>query len=183
LGVEPAQTAAEIALFHFLLRRYHYLGHRNGVGENLKYLVRDRTDRPLACLLFGAAAWKVRARDAWIGWTPEQRQESLILLANNARFLILPWVRAPHLGSHVLAQVTARLSADWQNKYGHPIGLLETFVERGRFGGVCYRAAGWLAVGATTGRTRNDERHRVRAPIKEVYLKPLRSDWKRRLGL
>jgi hypothetical protein len=183
LRVEPAQNAVEIALFHFLLRRYHYLGHRNGVGENLKYLARDGTGRPLACLLFGAAAWKVRARDAWIGWTAQQRQQSLFLLANQARFLILPWVRAPHLGSHLLARVTARLSADWQTKYGHPICLAETFVERERFGGVCYRAAGWRPVGLTTGRTRNDERHRCSAPVKEVFLKPLRPDWKRRLGL
>ena len=183
LRVEPVQRPAEIALFQFLLRRYHYLGHRNCVGENLKYLVRDRTHRPLACLLFGAAAWQLRARDAWIGWEPEARQRSLFLLANNTRFLILPWVRVPHLGSHLLGRVAARLSADWQDKYGHPICLVETFVERERFGGVCYRAAGWLPVGATTGRTRNDQRHQATASVKEVYLKPLLPDWKRRLAL
>lgn len=183
LRVEPVQGPSEIALFRCFLRRYHYLGHRNCVGENLQYLVRDRTHRPLACLLFGAAAWKLRARDAWIGWEPQARQRSLFFLANHTRFLILPWVRVPHLGSHVLGRVTARLSADWQDKYGHPLCLVETFVERERFGGVCYRAAGWLAVGATTGRTRNDERHQASAPVKEIYLKPLRPDWKRRLAL
>jgi len=183
LRVEPVESPSEMALFQFLLRRYHYLGHRNCVGENLKYLVRDRTHRPLACLLFGAVAWKLRARDAWIGWAPEARQRSLFLLANNTRLLILPWVRVPHLGSHLLGRVAARLSADWQDKYGHPIYLLETFVERERFGGVCYRAAGWLPVGATTGRTRNDERHQATTPVKEVYLKPLLPDWKRRLAL
>src|SRR5438876_783131 len=130
LRVEPVESPSEMALFQFLLRRYHYLGHRNCVGENLKYLVRDRTHRPLACLLFGAVAWKLRARDAWIGWAPEARQRSLFLLANNTRLLILPWVRVPHLGSHLLGRVAARLSADWQDKYGHPIYLLETFVER-----------------------------------------------------
>jgi len=91
-------------------------------------------------------------------------------------------VRVPHLGSHLLGRVTARLSADWQDKYGHPICLVETFVERARFGGVCYRAAGWRPVGLTTGRTRNDERHRPSAPVKEVYLKALLPDWKRRLA-
>jgi hypothetical protein len=183
LGVEPVESPSEMALFQFFLRRYHYLGHRNCVGENLKYLVRDRTHRPLACLLFGAAAWKLRARDAWIGWESEARQRSLFLLANNTRFLILPWVRVPHLGSHLLGRVAARLSADWRNQYRHPICLVETFVERERFGGVCYRAAGWWPVGATTGRTRNDERHQATAPVKEVYLKPLVPDWKRRLAL
>lgn len=182
LRVEPLEGRAETALFHFLLQRYHYLGHRNGVGENLKYLVCDRADRPVACLLFGSAAWKTGARDAWIGWEPEQRQRSLFLLTNNTRFLILPWVRTPHLASHLLGRVTARLSADWQDKYGHPICLVETFVERERFGGVCYRAAGWLPVGLTTGRTRNDGQRTLQAPIKEVYLKPLLADWKGRLA-
>lgn len=182
LCVAPLKGHAETALFHCLLQRYHYLGHRNCVGENLKYLVRDHAERPVACLLFGSAAWKTGPRDAWIGWNPEQRQRSLFLLTNNTRFLILPWVRAPHLASHVLGRVTARLSADWQAKYGHPICLVETFVERERFRGVCYRAAGWLPVGLTTGRTRNDDCNRPGAPVKEVYLKPLRPDWKRRLA-
>ena len=181
LRVEPPQGPAEMALFNFLLHRYHYLGHRNGVGENLKYLVRDRGDRPLACLLFGSAAWKTGPRDAWIGWNPEQRQRQLCLLTNNTRFLILPWVHAPHLASHVLGRVTARLSADWQRKYGHPIYLLETFVERDRFAGVCYRAAGWFHAGATTGRSRNDDGRIPPTPVKEVYLKPLIADWQRRL--
>ena len=182
LHVQPVTGRAEMALFKFLLSRHHYLGQRNGVGENLRYLARDRTGRPVACLLFGAAAWQVRARDAWIGWEPEECWRSLFLLANQARFLILPWVRVPHLASHLLAQATARLSADWQNKYGHPICLVETFVEGERFGGVCYRAAGWRPVGWTTGRTRNDPSNRPIAPVKAVYLKPLRPDWKRRLA-
>jgi len=182
LRVEPPEGGAEAALFHFLLQRYHYLGHRNCVGENLKYLVRDRADRPLACLLFGSAAWKTGPRDAWIGWNAQQRQRSLFLLTNNTRFLILPWVRIPHLASHLLGRATTRLSADWQDKYGHPICLVETFVERDRFRGVCYRAAGWLPVGLTTGRTRNDDQTRPRTPVKEIYLKPLLPDWKGRLA-
>ena len=103
-------------------------------------------------------------------------------MANQARFLILPWVRVPHLSSHLLNRSAARLSADWRNKYGHPIWLVETFVERDRFEGTCYRAAGWLPAGPTTGRTRNNKGAGPVAPVKEVYLKPLRPDWKRRLA-
>jgi hypothetical protein len=183
LRVEPLAGQAEMLLFKFLLRRYHYLSYRNGVGENLCYLARDCSGSPVACLAFGAAAWQVRARDAWIGWNCQQRRRCLFLLANQARLLILPWVRVPHLASHLLGRATSRLSADWQDKYGHPICLVETFVEPERFGGVCYRAAGWQPVGLTTGRTRNDQSNRPMAPVKEVYLKPLLPDWKGRLAL
>ena len=157
------------------------MGLGNAVGENLKYLVRDHLGRPLAGLLFGAAAWKIQARDAWIGWDADQRRNHLFLLANNSRFLILPWVRVPALASHVLGQVTARLSADWQRKYGHPIYLVESFVQRDRFPGTCYRAAGWRRVGATTGRSRNDAAGTLPVPVKEIYLKVLRADGPERL--
>jgi len=180
--LEPlAQGATDAALFRFLLQRYHYLGHRNCVGENLKYLARDRDGRVLACLLFGSAAWKVAGRDGWIGWTAEARRSHLCRLTNNTRLLILPWVRVPHLASHLLGRVAARLSADWQKKYGHPIYLVETFVERDRFAGTCYRAAGWRRVGLTTGRSRNDKDFQLQVPTKEIYLKPLVADWRRRL--
>jgi hypothetical protein len=180
--LEPvAEGTREALLFKFLLQRYHYLGHRNCVGQNLKYLARDRQGRPLACLLFGAAAWKAAARDQWIGWGIQQRQRHLGLLSNNARFMVLPWVRVPHLASHLLGRVAARLSADWQQKYGHPIYLLETFVEAARFAGTCYRAAGWLRVGQTTGRTRNDDGRKPRALPKAIYLKALSLDARQRL--
>lgn len=182
LQVEVAEGGATAALFRALLGRCHYLGYRNTVGENLKYLLRNPQGRPLGALLFGAAAWKCAPRDLWIGWSPPQRQERLFRLANNTRFLILPWVRVPHLASHALGVVSARLSADWQRKYGHPIDLLETFVERERFPGTCYQAAGWRRVGATTGRTRNDDRTGPPGPLKEVFLKPLSGAWKRRLA-
>jgi len=181
--LEPlAQGSPEAALFRFLLQRYHYLGLRNCVGQNLKYLARDRGGRVLACLLFGSAAWKVAARDCWIGWNPEQRHRHLFLLTNNTRFLILPWVRVPHLASHLLGRVAARLSADWQHQYGHPIHLVETFVERDRFQGTCYRAAGWVEVGLTTGRSRNDKDCQLQVPTKAIYLKPLVADLRRRLA-
>ena len=181
--IQPvAEGSFEARLFKFLLQRYHYLGLRNCVGENLKYLAQDRHGRVLACLLFGSAAWKAAARDQWIGWSAEQRARNLGLLTNNTRFLILPWVHVPHLASHLLGKVAGRLLADWQHKYGHPIYLLESFVEQPRFSGTCYRAAGWVPVGLTTGRTRNDAGRKPRVARKALYLKPLRADAQRRLA-
>ena len=183
LNFEPVRPDnPELGLFQLLLQRYHYLGLRNCVGENLKYLVRERHGRPVACLLFGSAAWQCQARDAFIGWTPQERRRHLRLLTNNTRFLILPWVRVRHLASHILSRIGRRLSQDWQDKYGHPIHLLETFVQRDWFAGTCYRAAGWSAVGATTGRGRNAPGQAAQGPVKEIYLKPLRADFRRRLG-
>jgi len=180
--VQPVrETSSEARLFQFLLQRYHYLGQRNCVGENMKYLARDREGRPLACLLFGSPAWSVAGRDQWLGWSGEQRRRHLGEVTNNTRFLILPWVRVRHLASHLLGQAAARLSADWQQKYGHPIYLVESFVEQPRFAGTCYRAAGWVAVGQTTGRTRNDDGFKPRTARKAIYLKILRADALRRL--
>jgi len=171
----------DLALFRFLLQTHHYLGLRNSVGENLKYLARDGQGRPVACLLFGAAAWKARARDEWIGWNADQRRGGLARLANNTRFLVLPWVRVPHLASHLLGHVVRRLDADWTAKYGHRVELLETFVDRDRFRGTCYRAAGWIHVGATVGRSRNDRDQTLSVPVKDIYVRALAEDFRRRL--
>lgn len=170
-------------LFRGMLQTHHYLGYSGPVGENLKYVVFDRHNRPLAALLFGAAAWQVAGRDQWIGWQQTARLQRLALVANNMRFLILPWVAIPHLASHLLAQVCHRLSSDWQDKYGHPILLLETFVEVDRFKGTCYRAANWIAVGATTGRSRNDRFNKLRVPVKAVWLYPLHQHSRKLLSL
>lgn len=171
----------QAARFNAYLARDHYLSYRSAVGENLAYLVRDRQGRDLACLLFGAAAWKVGPRDDFIGWTAEQRQANLGQVANNSRFLILPWVRVPELASHILGRVARRIAADWQARYGHPVVLLETFVERDRFRGSCYRAANWIGVGQTQGRTRQDRAHRIEAPVKEVLVYPLQADFREEL--
>ena len=169
------QAAGQRRLFDALLHQHHYLGHRSSVGENLQYLVRDAQARPLACVLFGAAAWQCAARDGHIGWDSSTRAERLQFIANNTRFLILPWVRVEHLASHLLAQIAQRLSVDWQAKYGHPVYLLETFVQSDRFTGTAYRAANWLRVGQTKGRTRQDrpDGTRNQAVLKDVYLYPL----------
>jgi hypothetical protein len=178
--VSAAALAPQRAIFEAALHRYHYLSYRSAVGENLQYLVADRHGRPLACALFGAAAWQCAARDRFIGWTTAQRQGGLHLLVNQARFLILPWVRVPHFASYLLAQLTRRLSADWSRKYGHPVFLVETFVELGRFAGTCYQAANWLEVGVTTGRTRQTLPQPV--PRKAVYVYPLHVRFRERLG-
>ena len=168
--VEPMVAGTQSAhRWGFYLDRYHYLGLRV-VGENLGYLARDRQGRDVACLLFGAAAWKCAPRDRTLKWPSESWQEQLCQVANNTRFLILPWVRVEHLASHVLGVVARRINADWLAKYGHGLDWLETFVERDRFQGSCYRAANWQCVGQTQGRSRQDRDHTCQVPVKEVYL-------------
>jgi len=156
-----------------LLAQYHYRGFAGAVGESLHYLAQDGRGRELAVMVFGAAAWKVAVRDRFIGWSVAQRQQRLGALANQQRFLLLPWVRVPHLASHLLALATRRLSADWQARYGHPIWLVETFVEPDRFAATAYQAAGWQHLGSTTGRTRQDRHRTLQCPVKSVWIKPL----------
>ena len=162
------------------LREYHYLGYPDPLGQ-LHYLVGDRNGRDAACLLFGPASWKVAARDQWIGWSDAQRQKGLGHLANNSRFLVLPGAQTAHLASHLLAAAVRRLSVDWQARHGQALWLVETFVERERFAGTSYRAANWIKVGQTQGRTRNDSEHQIQAPIKDIYLLPLVPQARRQL--
>jgi hypothetical protein len=182
LRIVPAQSAQELALFDQLLCRYHYLPYSGAAGENIRYLAFDGRARPLACLLYGAAAWKLSLRDRFIGWSKEQRQANLGYVANNLRFLILPWVRVKNLASCLLSASLSVLSGHWQGKYGHPIYLVETFVERERFRGTCYRAANWLLLGQTQGRGRNDRFHQLRVSIKDIYVRALCEDFRQRLS-
>ena len=168
-------------LFLAPLVSHHYLGLRSIVGENLRYLIHDSRGTPVACLLFGSSAWKSTARDQFIGWSPAQREANLTLTTNNCRFLIFPWVKVPHLASHVLGRVIGRLDDDWQQRYGHPIHLVETFVDRSRFAGTCYRAANWMLAGQTQGRTRQDRHHQIQAPLKDIYLYGLNQVWRKHL--
>ena len=168
-------------LFHCLMDRYHYLGCHGHVGEHVKYLVYDRHKRPLACLLFGSAAWKTAARDRFIGWEADTRQANLNMMTNNTRFLILPWVQVKNLASHILAACTRRLRYDWHQRYGHDLFLVETFVDRSRFAGTCYQAANWMRIGRTKGRSRQDRHKRLTVPVKDLYLYPLTDDFKQRL--
>ena len=179
IRVEPRTLQANAFVWH--LAQHHYLGFEGAAGQNLRYLLRDCYGRDLACVLFAAAAWKVQARDAFIGWSAPRRQQRLSLIINNSRFLILPHVRVPHLASHILGTILGRVRADWQRKYDLAPCLAETFVEQERFTGSCYRAANWLRVGQTCGRSRHDRHHTVQVPVKDIYLYPLCHDFKERL--
>ncbi|MHC4867395.1 MAG: Druantia anti-phage system protein DruA [Planctomycetota bacterium] len=165
-------TPPDSALWNELIERYHYLGYKPLPGAQIRYLVFGR-GHLLAALGFGAAAWKVAPRDRFIGWTTDQRRANLHRVTNNARFLILPWVTAANLASRILAASARRLPRDWENRYGYQPCLLETFVERDRFRGTCYRAANWTYVGDTQGRGKLDRQHRHALSVKHVYLYPL----------
>lgn len=172
---------AESRLWREQVERYHYLGCRVPFGANLRYWVRNR-HRELACLLWTSPAWKMQARDAWIGWSDQQRQRNLQSIVNNGRFLILPWVRVQGLASKILALSARQMPHDWQTRYGHRPLLLETLVEAARFRGTCYRAANWIHVGQTAGRGRMDREHKSHAQsIKDIYLYPLLRDARKHL--
>lgn len=170
-------------LFEQLLQQYHYLGYRSWVGETLHYLAKDRENRPVACVLFGAPAWQCADRDRYIGWDALTRAQLLFLVTNNTRFLIPAWVRVRGLASHLLSQVARRVSSDWQTKYGHPLYLLETFVQSDSFLGTAYQAANWVRVGQTKGRSRQDQVNGAhqQVPIKDIYVYPLHPQFRERL--
>jgi hypothetical protein len=183
---EPLELAlvegrAESRLWREHVERYHYLGCRVPFGANLRYWVRNR-NRELACLLWNSPAWKMKARDAWIGWSDEQRQRNLPRIVNNGRFLILPWVRVKGLASKILALSARQMPHDWQTRYGQRPLLLETLVDANRFRGTCYRAANWIYVGQTAGRGRMDREHKAYGQaIKDIYVYPLVRDARQHL--
>lgn len=183
---EPLELAlvegkAESQRWRELLERYHYLGWRVPFGANLRYWVRHR-DRELACLLWTSPAWKMQARDAWIGWSDPQRQRSLQWIVNQGRFLMLPWVRVKGLASKILALSARHMPGDWETRYGLRPLLLETLVDAARFRGTCYRAANWIHLGQTAGRGRMDREHQAHGQaIKDIYVYPLVRDARQRL--
>ena len=170
--IQSVRRTADEPLFNSLLEQYHYLGYEQPVGEHLKYLVWAQ-GRPVACLAWSSSPRHLGARDHFIGWDPAARKRNIHLIAYNTRFLILPWVAVPHLASHILGRMGARIPADWGHSYAHPIYVLETFVDPARFRGTCYRAANWIVVGCTTGRGKDDQTHRPNRPIKQVLALPL----------
>lgn len=173
----------ESALWNELIQRYHYLGYKRQGGAQMRYLARAADGRMLACLGYSVSAWKARPRDQWIGWSRQRRERHLHLVVNNSRFLILPWVRVPHLASKLLALAARQLPRDWRARYGYSPLLLETFVDRARFAGTCYRAANWLDVGETTGRGRYDTRHEAYGKsVKMIFLLPLAKHARERLA-
>jgi hypothetical protein len=181
IQLEVIQSALERQQLRQWLAQYHYRGFHGAVGENVQYLAKDGRGRELAVMVFGAAAWKVDERDRFIGWSVQQRADGLSGLVNQQRFLILPWVRVPHLASHLLVLAKRRLSADWQRRYGHRVWLIETFVEQVRFAATSYQAAGWIYLGETTGRTRQDRQHTIQTPVKSIWVCPLDPEFRERL--
>jgi len=179
LEIRVVRRTADESLYDSLIEEHHYLGYTRPVGEHVKYVVFARTgvgpgaSRPIACLAFGSAPRHLGPRDRFIGWSAEARRANTRFLAYNTRFLILPWVEVRHLASHVLSVVAKRLSSDWERLYGHPIHYVETFIDPRHFKGTCYRAAGWIPLGLTTGRGHNDRTNRATQPKKEVLGLPL----------
>ena len=172
IELQPVRRTDDEPLFNSLMEQYHYLGYEQPVGEHLKYLAWAQ-GRPVACLAWSSAPRHLGSRDRFIGWNAEARRRNIRFLAYNTRFLILPWVRVPHLASHLLGKMAQTLSGDWERMYGHPIYFAETFIDPGRFRGTCYRAANWILLGHTTGRGKNDHTNKPNRPIKEVLGLPL----------
>lgn len=172
IEIQPVRRTADEPLFNSLMEHYHYLAYEQPVGEHLKYLVWAQ-GRPIACLAWSSAPRHLGSRDRYIGWSAEARRRNIRFIAYNTRFLILPWVRVPHLASHILGKVTRALSDDWDRMYGHPVYFAETFIDPGRFRGTCYRAANWQLLGLTTGRGKNDQTNKPNRPIKEILGLPL----------
>jgi len=180
LHLQIIAKKAHSSLWNEYVQRYHYLGYQPLPGAQIRYFIRAQ-DRILGALGFGAAAWKTAPRDNWIDWGTKQRQSRLHLIVNNARFLILPWVKSKNLASKVLAMAAARLPDDWQKIYGYQPVLIETFVEKKRFAGTCYKAANWTYLGDTKGRGKLDVHHQHRLPIKAIFVYPILKSFRRKL--
>ena len=183
--VQPVVQAAEHRRWRELIGRYHYLGYRVPFGAQLRYLgmVSEPTTTVVAALQLSSPAWRLAARERWIGWDEPTRARNLQRVVNNSRFLVLPWIRVKNLASRLLALLAGRLAGDWQARFGVEPLLLETLVDRRRFAGTCYRAANWIELGDTAGRGRMDRAHarHGQAP-KRVLVYPLVADARRRLA-
>jgi len=172
IAIQQVRRTAHEPLFNSLIEHHHYLGYKQPVGEHLKYLIWSQA-RPLACLAWSSAPRHLGSRDRYIGWSAAVRRRNIRLVVYNTRFLILPWIRVPHLASHILGRVVSRLSQDWERLYGHPVYFAETFIDPARFRGTCYRAANWQSLGLTTGRGKACNSKRPNRSIKEVLGYPL----------
>lgn len=172
LRLQRVQNRQDSRLWNEYIHRYHYLGYKPLPGAQLRYILFCEA-QPLALLGFGAAAWQTAPRDRYIGWNHDQRQRNLPLIVNNARFLILPWIQSKNLASMLLARLAKVLPPHWQEVYGYCPVLLETFVERPRFEGTCYKAANWTYLGQTKGRGKLGRAGKQSVPIKDLWVYPL----------
>ncbi len=179
LLLRQVSAQKDSSLWNELIERYHYLGHKPLPGAQIKYLVFSSSGTLLAALGFGAAAWKVAPRDHFIGWSPQQRERNLHLIVNNARFLILPWIISRNLASHILSIAAKQLPFDWQKRYNYQPVLLETFVQKDRFKGTCYRAANWKLLGQTQGRGKLDRYNKYSLPIKDIFVYSLNKSFRK----
>jgi hypothetical protein len=170
------QTSLE-SLFNSLIEHYHYLGYCHPVGEQLKYIIFAQ-QRPIACMAWSSAPRHIGCRDKFIGWSEATRRRHIHLMAYNLRYLILPWVRVRCLASHILGRSVRVVSKDWQSLYNHPIYYLETFIDKEKFSGTCYKAANWLYLGETTGRGKDDHTNKPNRSIKAVWGYPLVKDFR-----
>lgn len=162
-------------LWNEYVERYHYLGYGVPVGPHIKYFV-IHAGQPIACLSFAGAAWRVEARDRWIGWNCRERERNLCYILNNTRFVIFPWIHVRNLASRLLALAAKRIAADWQRLYAYQPLLLESFVDSERYTGACYRAANWILAGYTKGRGKLDREFKANLSRKAVLLYPLTKD-------
>lgn len=163
-----------------LIEQFHYLGYCQPVGEQLKYIVYFK-DRPISCMTWSSAPRHIGCRDQFIGWNKSEREKNLHYIIYNSRFLILPWVKIKFLASHILSLIVKQISIDWNNRYHHPVYYLETFIDKERFSGTCYKASNWIYVGDTTGRGKNDQTNKVNRSIKSVYGYPLTENFREKL--
>ena len=180
LKIELVRQTDHEKLFAYLLSQYHYLGYSRPVGEHLKYLVWAK-ERPIACLGWSSAPRQLNLRDQLVGAPKEAYRHNLHRIAYNTRYLLVPWAKVPHLASHLLGRIARRLSEDWQALYGHPIDLLESFVDSERFEGSCYQAANWACVGRSEGRGTKSKSRATPVSVKELWVYPLRQDFRQRL--
>jgi hypothetical protein len=178
--IEMVRHTDQEPLYNSLVDQFHYLGHTQIVGNHLKYMA-FTGDTPLACIGWGSAAWAVKSREQFIGWTKPVKNQNLHFVANNTRYLVLPWVTVKCLASKILALNIKRISSDWVNSYHYPLYMLETFVEQDRFKGTCYQAANWIRVGETKGTSKKGHKHLKHDKIKDVYLYPLHKHFKKLL--
>jgi hypothetical protein len=181
VDLQQVRRTADERLFNSLMEHHHYLSYEQPVGEHLKYLVWAQ-ERPIACMAWSSAPRHLGSRDRYIGWSAEARRRNIRFIAYNTRFLILPWVRVPHLASHILGKMTGILSQDWERMYGHPVYFAETFIDPGRFRGTCYRAANWQLLGYTTGRGKDSISWKPNRPVKEIFGLPLTPNFRELLS-
>jgi hypothetical protein len=179
--IEMVRHTDKEPLYNALVDQFHYLGYVQIVGNHLKYMAFSG-DIPLACIGWGSAAWAVRSREQFIGWPKKIKDQQLHFIANNTRFLILPWIFVKCLASKIMALNIKRISSDWHQMYQYPLYMLETFVEQDRFKGTCYKASNWIRIGETKGTSKKGHKHLKHGKLKDVYLYPLEKNYKRLLN-